>query len=396
MSEWDGMTGQQVFEEITKQFDAQKTNTDNIKNRLDKFNKSSDTIENTIKSIQNNIQINENRLNDFNKQNGVSIEDTINSINAELGKKVPINQTTHQIDSQYLPSYIDDIVEGYYNSDKNEFYYDDTKKNKITPDKGKIYVDLTDSLKDSYRYSGSVYIKIVNGDEIQNRLDNFSIEEGKNEGRIEDVIKDIKTDIQDNADRLNNFDGQEKVSIETVIKGKANLDETGKVPAEQLPSYIDDVIEGYYENNAFYGMPGVADTKITGERGKIYVDLSTNRIYRWSPARFIYIEIGNRDEIQNRLDNFNVSDKTENSIEKTIEKKADSERFDKYCGQENKSIEEVLGIGHELPMNVGANCLYLLVEAQDHGGTPAGLYVSKMDYATGTPVLKWQRVGGLL
>ena len=34
--------------------------------------------------------------------------------------------------------------------------------------------------------------------------------------------------------------------------GIAELDETGKVPVSQLPSYVDDVIEGYYHNGKFY------------------------------------------------------------------------------------------------------------------------------------------------
>jgi hypothetical protein len=61
--------------------------------------------------------------------------------------------------------------------------------------------------------------------------------------------------------------------------GYASLDNNGKVPASQLPSYVDDVLE--YANLAAF--PG------TGETGKIYVALDTNKTYRWSGS--IYIEI---------------------------------------------------------------------------------------------------------
>lgn len=70
--------------------------------------------------------------------------------------------------------------------------------------------------------------------------------------------------------------------------GIATLDTTGKVPSSQLPSYVDDVIEGYYYNNKFYKESGHT-TEITGETAKIYVDLSTNKTYRWSGSAYIII-----------------------------------------------------------------------------------------------------------
>lgn len=63
------------------------------------------------------------------------------------------------------------------------------------------------------------------------------------------------------------------------VNGYASLDSAGLVPATQLPSYVDDVLE--YTNLA--GFPG------TGETGKIYVDKATAKIYRWSGS--VYVEI---------------------------------------------------------------------------------------------------------
>lgn len=66
-------------------------------------------------------------------------------------------------------------------------------------------------------------------------------------------------------------------------KGKANgyasLGGDGKVPAEQLPSYVDDVLEFASKTN----FPS------TGEKGKIYVDLSTENIFRWSGSAYVEI-----------------------------------------------------------------------------------------------------------
>lgn len=69
-------------------------------------------------------------------------------------------------------------------------------------------------------------------------------------------------------------------TIRTNTTNKADLVD-GLVPSNQLPSYVDDVIEATSKTS----FPE------TGEQGKIYVDTSTNVIYRWSGST--YIEITN-------------------------------------------------------------------------------------------------------
>ena len=82
--------------------------------------------------------------------------------------------------------------------------------------------------------------------------------------------------------------------LETSLKGAksglAELDANGKVPAAQLPSYVDDVIEAYKSGADFYeDSAHTASKKITGETGKIYVDLHTNITYRWSGTAYVEI-----------------------------------------------------------------------------------------------------------
>lgn len=64
-----------------------------------------------------------------------------------------------------------------------------------------------------------------------------------------------------------------------VASGVATLDGQGKVPASQLPSYVDDVVEA--EN--FEALPE------TGESSKIYVTLDTNKTYRWGGTAYVEI-----------------------------------------------------------------------------------------------------------
>lgn len=94
------------------------------------------------------------------------------------------------------------------------------------------------------------------------------------------------------------FDGTADITVEDDTKipltqrgaanGVATLDASGLVPSSQLPSYVDDVIEGYYYNGAFY-KESTHTTAITAEQGKIYTDLATETIYRWSGSTYISI-----------------------------------------------------------------------------------------------------------
>lgn len=72
---------------------------------------------------------------------------------------------------------------------------------------------------------------------------------------------------------------KESLSNKGVPSGYASLDGAGHVPASELPSYVDDVVE--YAD--FASLP------VTGETGKIYVTLDTNLTYRWSGS--IYVEL---------------------------------------------------------------------------------------------------------
>jgi hypothetical protein len=72
--------------------------------------------------------------------------------------------------------------------------------------------------------------------------------------------------------------------------GVAELDVNGKVPSSQLPSFVDDVKEGYLNSadGKFYE-ESTYETEITPEADKIYVDKATNITYRWSGSAFVAI-----------------------------------------------------------------------------------------------------------
>ena len=81
--------------------------------------------------------------------------------------------------------------------------------------------------------------------------------------------KAIKTELDKKMDS----------SLKGAVNGVAELDESGKVPSSQLPSYVDDVLE-FDSQSAF---------PETGESGKIYVAKDTNKTYRWSGSAYTEI-----------------------------------------------------------------------------------------------------------
>ena len=108
--------------------------------------------------------------------------------------------------------------------------------------------------------------------------------------RLDTKIDDVNEDLQD----FKALKGQPN--------GLAELDSNGKVPASQLPSYVDDVMDAYatytvsptgvLQNIQLYA-DAEHETPIVGERDKIYVNVTPGEVsyqFRWSGSQFIHID----------------------------------------------------------------------------------------------------------
>lgn len=94
------------------------------------------------------------------------------------------------------------------------------------------------------------------------------------EDALQKEIEDRKAGDTTITNSLNAF-----ISTKGQPGGLAELDSTGKVPAAQLPSYVDDVLE--FSTKAQF--PQI------GETGKIYVSKDTNLTYRWTGTQYLEI-----------------------------------------------------------------------------------------------------------
>ena len=108
----------------------------------------------------------------------------------------------------------------------------------------------------------------------------------------------LDTKLQNNLDTL-----EAKHDAFVATKGQADgfapLDGNGLVPANHLPSYVDDVIEVYatYEVSSTGGLTNVQlytdathQTPVTGESGKIYINVANGEPpyqFRWSGTKFV-------------------------------------------------------------------------------------------------------------
>ena len=108
----------------------------------------------------------------------------------------------------------------------------------------------------------------------------------------------LETKLQNNLDTL-----EAKHDAFVATKGQADgfapLDGNGLVPANHLPSYVDDVIEVYatYKVSSTGGLTNVQlytdathQTPVTGESGKIYINVANGEPpyqFRWSGTKFV-------------------------------------------------------------------------------------------------------------
>ena len=110
---------------------------------------------------------------------------------------------------------------------------------------------------------------------------------------------ELTEDINDVLAALNAFK-----ATKAQANGLASLDENGKVPANQLPSYVDDVIDVYatYDVSATNGVTNIKlytdedhTTAVVGEAGKSYNDITPDHPgyqFRWSGTTWVQIVSG--------------------------------------------------------------------------------------------------------
>lgn len=90
-------------------------------------------------------------------------------------------------------------------------------------------------------------------------------------------LSGLTSNVKTQLDTINtSLNGKINSTEKGTANGVATLDSNGHVLASQLPSSVDEIVE-------------ITDLSGTGESGKIYVNTTDNKTYRWSGSSFVEI-----------------------------------------------------------------------------------------------------------
>lgn len=150
---------------------------------------------------------------------------------------------------------------------------------------------------------------------IPSRIYNAAV--GGHVAGAEDIFDDAMNKDQHtiNAEITTGINNKLNSSEKGAVNGVASLDGSGKVPSSQLPSYVDDVIEGYFYDGDFYSDAEHTEI-ITPESDKIYIDVISNKSYRWTGS--VYFPINNpftpdEEDLTVKNDKIKLADKAYDS-----------------------------------------------------------------------------------
>ena len=144
-------------------------------------------------------------------------------------------------------------------------------------------------------------LNVIKGniENIFDNIDNHSNLKVVIENKVEATVEKILTNIDNYPlikEKIIQFCNEAIEAKRGVANGIASLDGDGKVPASQLPSYVDDVLEGYYVDETHFAEKYIENAPVyyTPEKGKIYVDISestdySGKTYRWSGTKYSVI-----------------------------------------------------------------------------------------------------------
>lgn len=144
-------------------------------------------------------------------------------------------------------------------------------------------------------------LNVIKGniENIFNNIDNHPNLKVVIENKVEATVEKILTNIDNYPlikEKIIQFCNEAIEAKRGVANGIASLDGDGKVPSSQLPSYVDDVLEGYYVDETHFAEKYIKDAPVyyTPEKGKIYVDISegteySSKTYRWSGTKYSVI-----------------------------------------------------------------------------------------------------------
>lgn len=123
--------------------------------------------------------------------------------------------------------------------------------------------------------------------DVWSAIDEVSSKSGSDLSGLSGKVDKIREELGEKDSPAEGTIHKDIDDIQAKLPLKADL-EGGKIPASQLPSYVDDVIEGTMSGENEF-TPAQGQSGAAKETGKIYVDTASGKTYRWSGT--VYVEI---------------------------------------------------------------------------------------------------------
>lgn len=160
-------------------------------------------------------------------------------------------------------------------------------------EKRKIYQRKNGELVEQLIASSADIVEItgtIGGQEVTNVKEALEAVDGRYSTILNGLNGKVSANTINQPNGVAGLDANGDISTNVLPDSVVITGTDGKIPSSKLPSYVDDIIEGYYKDNKFYTSPGET-TLISGETGKIYVDMYTNKTYRFASSQTGYVEI---------------------------------------------------------------------------------------------------------
>lgn len=275
---------------------------DNVDNRLAQMEATIGSMNSMINDINTDIMQIEEFMSDIrddisssatNSAEALRVATEANQKSTELmnskgqpGGIAPVNDLG-KIPDNFIPEWANSVQ-----MEESYTYFPSIGENNI------LYIDTTTKVQ--YRWDGTKYDILYDPSTLQTAVTD-----------IQSSITDVTSLVTTESNRAKESEALLEESIDDVVStvttldnkigangGIATLDDSGKVPSSQLPSYVDDVVDVYVKENDDKSVTLYLDEEltqeVTPEAGKIYVSIGTshpNEEYRWSGTT--YVSLGN-------------------------------------------------------------------------------------------------------
>lgn len=112
------------------------------------------------------------------------------------------------------------------------------------------------------------------------------------------------------------------------VNGIAQLNNDGKVPLSQLPTVIENIIEGTMDNNGVFTPSDNSESDLVERESYVYLDINDGNSYRWSGSTYVYI--GNTNDLDRQID----SELDEDSVH-AVENGVITSKFNEVISNQN-------------------------------------------------------------